>query len=444
MITIKLPYTSTDKFQDRLKDLRRQYSIVVRSSYKRWLEGKSQKEILAYCKTLKNINDLNCFMLICGLLEGSQIAKRFKDHADIIFGSKLSFSNLCKDKITKEEYKERRLLPFNIQGDGLKKGNRNFNLNIIDENFIEFKLNRNEHFILHLPKLAKNYKKKLFWLEEQAKNSAVPYSIKLTEKFIYISFEEPKQEIVNDQLNNRFLSLDLNPDNIGVSVCEYTKNKDYKIIHAKQINFEQIYNKILNSKLASSDKKSKYFQNKLNFELIQSSKHIVNLAKYYHCKFIFIESLKFKKYTDNKYNHAGNRKCRNLWKRLLFVNNLKKRCNNSNIKCYEINPTYSSFIGNLQHDYVDSINASLEIGRRSYECIILKNKVNFYPVFTVIALKHQWKETVNECKNWKELYLQFKNAKVKYRVQFQDVKEHFKIVSSTFHKKSCIDLYEFL
>jgi hypothetical protein len=444
MITIKLPYTSTDKFQERLKDLRRQYSIVVRSAYKKWLNDYSQTEILAYCKKLNNIDNLSCFIIICALLEGSQIAKRFKDNPNIIFGSKLNFSKYCKNKITKEEYKNKRLLPFSIQGDKLKKGNRHFNLNIIDENFIEFKLNRNEHFILHLPKLAKNYKKKLYWLEEQAKNSLIPYSVRLTDKFIYISFEDYKKESINTNINTRFLSLDMNPDNIGLSICEYTKDKNYKVIHTRMISIEKIFSKFIDANLTSTNSKSKYYQNKLKFETIQSSKFIVNLAKYYHCKFIFIESLKFKKTIKNKHNNVGNRKCKNLWKRTLFVNNLKKRCLQNNIKIYEINPAYSSFIGNLQHNYVDSINASLEIGRRSYECIILKNKNNFYPELILNPLKHQWKEMVSGCKSWQELFRKNQNSKVKYRVQLEDVKEHFKVVLSTFHKKSYIDLYEFI
>ena len=41
-----------------------------------------------------------------------------------------------------------------------------------------------------------------------------------------------------------------------------------------------------------------------------------------------------------------------------------------------INPVYSSFIGNIQYNYVDAVNASIEIGRRGLFKYI---KGTFYP-----------------------------------------------------------------
>jgi hypothetical protein len=77
-------------------------------------------------------------------------------------------------------------------------------------------------------------------------------------------------------------------------------------------------------------------------------------------------------------------------------------------------------IGNVIYDYSDPINASLEIGRRGYECLEKKKKDNFYPIFNKNSLKHQWKEMVNEIKNWKELYQCLKNTKMRYRVSIEE------------------------
>jgi hypothetical protein len=133
----------------------------------------------------------------------------------------------------------------------------------------------------------------------------------------------------------------------------------------------------------------KYYHNKLKFETFEISKSIANLAKYYKCSLVCIENLQFNQKVDQKYNNVGNRKNRNLWKRELFVSNLIKRLNIYNIKVHKVLPAYSSFVGNLQHDYTDAINASIEIARRGYEYKILGNKNKFYPNFLV---KHQWKE----------------------------------------------------
>lgn len=106
----------------------------------------------------------------------------------------------------------------------------------------------------------------------------------------------------------------------------------------------------------------------------------------------------------------------------IFVNNLKKRCNINQIKLFEVNPAYSSFIGNLTHYYPDPISAACEIARRGYECIILKTK-QFYPKFNISQLSSQWKDLikdVNSIKDWKELFSFIKNSKVKYRISWSN------------------------
>jgi len=362
-------------------------------------------------------------------MEANQLFNRFKNKTNIVFGGKLNFVNLCKDKITKDQYKEKRLLPINIQGEKLVHGNRKFKLNIIDENFIEFKMYRKEHYILHLPKLKKNYREILYKLQELNECGGYTYSIKLNKDFIFISFEEFKQELNSNRIENRFLAMDMNPDNIGISIIDYVNDR-CQVVHTQQFNFEQIFDKILGLNLASSSLKFKYYQNKLNYEVIEVSKQISKLAKHFQCNYVFYESLKFNKNVSNKYNKLGNRKCRDLWKRNLFIQNLNKRLNIFGIKSHYINPAYSSFIGNLKYNYIDSINSSMEIGRRGFEIRVLKNKNSFYPAFTPNSLKHQWKEMASECRSWKELFQIIKNSKLRYRVPLEDVKEHLESVFS--------------
>ena len=102
---------------------------------------------------------------------------------------------------------------------------------------------------------------------------------------------------------------------------------------------------------------------------------------------------------------------------------------------FKINPAYSSFIGNIMYNYDDSINASLEIGRRGFEIFVLKNK-KFYPELNLSSLKDQWKEYFNDgIKSWKEFYLVIKNLELKYRVSL----EHK--VLSHISKKSNVNYY---
>jgi IS605 OrfB family transposase len=431
MITIKLPYKTEFDFTTILK----QYSSIVRYSYNRFLDGKNEKEIRLMTKSLNNTDLLNSWMIQCGVREGKQLQTRF-DNNRIIFGGKKNFIKKIQNKITKEEYQLKRILPLTIQGEVLQKGNRCFNLDIIENNKIIFKLNRNYHIELQLPKLRTNIKNKLIKLQLLNDEMGYTYQIKLDLSNIYISFEEFKQEIMT--LNeNRHLGIDLNPDTIGITILD-----NDKIIHAQEFSLKPIFKKIFNENLASDSDKMRYFQNKLQFETYEISKQITKLATHFNCKTVYIEDLKFKQKLsgDQKYNRIGNRKNKNLWKKELFKQNLEKRLVMNGIKLYSVNPAYSSFIGNLQHNYTDAVNASIEIARRGFEYRIKKNKTKFYPVLIV---KHQWKEMATKFQNWKEFYLEIKNLKLKYRVQLEELTNLKAVFSLNQCKKSMILNYTF-
>ena len=112
----------------------------------------------------------------------------------------------------------------------------------------------------------------------------------------------------------------------------------------------------------------------------------------------------------------------------IFINNLEKRSSINGQKLFKVNPAYSSFIGNLQWNFDDPINASLEIGRRGYECIIKKTK-QFYPELKLKeVLINQWKDKINidNFKTWKDLFNFIKNLELRYRVSTGVVFSEFK------------------
>jgi len=428
--TIKLPYKTTEDLTPILK----QYSNVVRYSYNRFLEGKTEKDNRELSKSLNSINLLNSWLIQCGIKEGKAIQTRFKNKK-VIFGGKYNLINKLKNKITKEEYQLKRLYPINIQGEELKQGNRSFKLDIIENNQIIFKLSKNKHIELKLPNLRNNIKKELFKLQEinevKQNQRGYTYSIRFDLTNIYISFEEFKQEPI--KLNkNRCLGIDLNPDTIGISVLE-----NDAVIHAQEFSLKPIFSKILNEKLSSNSNRMKYFQNKLKFETFEISKSISLIAKQFNCKSVFIEDLHFKGSSTIK---ISNRKNKNLWKRELFINNLTKRLNILGIRLYSINPAYSSFIGNLMYDYSDAVNASIEIARRGFEYRIKKNKTGFYPNLLV---KHQWKEMATKITDWKKFFIEVKNLKLKYRVSLNDCLHEFNVFQQNSSHKSMVLNYVF-
>lgn len=369
MKTIKLPYKTNEDLTPILK----QYSNVVRYSYNRFLEGKTEKDIRKLSKSLGSVDLLNSWIIQCGIKDGKAIQIRFKNEK-VIFGGKQNLINRLKNKITKEEYQLKRLIPLNILGEMLQQGNRSFKLDIIENNQIIFKLNKSKHIELKLPNLRNNIKKELFKLQQlnevKTGQTGCTYSIRFDLKNIYISFEEFKEDSI--ELNeNRYIGIDLNPDTIGISILE-----NEKVIHAQEFSLKPIFTKIFNEKLSSNSDRMKYFQNKLKFETFEISKSISLIAKQFNCKSVFIEDLHFK-VGNSGLGKKFNRKTKNIWKRELFIKNLTKRLNILGIKLYSVNPAYSSFVGNLQHDYTDAVNASIEIARRGYEYRIKNNKKGY-------------------------------------------------------------------
>jgi hypothetical protein len=276
-------------------------------------------------------------------------------------------------------------------------------------------------------------------------NNQYTYSIKLTDTHIYISFEEFKTETQINLIENRYLGIDLNPTNIGISICECDNNNEHKILKTVQFDFGKIVDKIYNCKQSSNHKDTKYWNNKLNHEILQISKTISNLSKAFNCKYIFIEELNFK-FQKKEFSKSLNRLVKNLWKRNKFINNLNKRCNINNQKLIEINPAYSSIIGNCMYNYVDGVNASIEIGRRGFEIKVLRNKDKFYPAVKLKdTILHQWKEMENVMfdGSWKKVYTLLKNLGIRYRVSLDACLHKFNVFQQNSTHKSLILNYTF-
>ena len=97
MITVKIPYTSSELFSKELVVLRKQYSSIVRYSFNRFHDNIKQKDIRVLLKTLNNINSLDSWLQQCAVMEGNQLFNRFKKQPDIIFLQKDLLKNNQKN-----------------------------------------------------------------------------------------------------------------------------------------------------------------------------------------------------------------------------------------------------------------------------------------------------------------------------------------------------------
>lgn len=430
MKTISLPYTCSNEERDFIEDEIRKSSNMVRYAYNRFQEGKSEKDIRLLSKSLNNIPK-DSWLIQCAIKKANYLFKIGKEN--VIFGGKFNFFQRLQKKISKQDFKEKRLLAVYSQGETPKGGNRKFKLDIANNKII-FRFSRNKHINLQLPKLHKNYLYELLSLEEQGKQKLSNFSIELKLDTVCITFDETKIYCSNYKgKENIVAGIDMNPNYIGFSISKWVGDKR-KILLEEQYDLSYFTKNLHKS---SNHKDSKYQNNKQIFELKEIAKDIINKCKFFHVGKFGIEDLNFKTGNSGK-GKSFNRLTKNKWKREALVSALKNHCLLNKINFIEVNPAYSSFIGNLYNDAPDPIAASLEIARRAYFKYV---KGKFYPeLIKAESLFNLWKESASWIySSWKELFDIVKTVGVKYRRSLDSFEfKVFRLNSS----KSNVNLYK--
>ena len=225
IITMKIRYkVSSDADKSRILEYVKNYNNVLKFTYNRVQEGiKSTKELTALQNNLNSI-------FIDSHLKNSAIYDAKSIQKDkIIFGGKKLFLDRLRNKISKEEFKLKKLLPLYSVGEACKKANRKFE--IIDENTILFKLNKDLHIKLNLINQGKNYKKILNKLKELQETKQIAITYKLSLDYIYLSFDYSILKQNNYKTKkDRIIAIDMNPNYLGYSVVDWKDENNYKII----------------------------------------------------------------------------------------------------------------------------------------------------------------------------------------------------------------------
>lgn len=432
MTTIKL---KLENEIDILKE-QRAFSNIVRLSFNRYQDGFKEKDIRSYLKDKFPV--YNSWFVQCGIKIGNQFYQKHKDKK-IIFGGKFNLKQYLKKLITKAEFKEKRLLPITIQGEQLHIGNRLFIFDF-ENNKLVFKLSRTDHRTLKYKVPHKKIRNNLIRLQELVNNKQITITVSLTKSDIYLTFDESKILDCNFKYlkKNRVLGIDMNPNYIGMSILEFDKDDKFRILSKQVFDLSKL---TVNSGKSSSDKQSKYLNNKRRHEIIQIAHDICNLVDYWKCDKVVIEDLNIKS-SDKGNGKYFNRLCNNVWNRNLFVNKLKSLSLLCNFSLVEVNPCYSSFIGNViygNENTPDMIAASIEIARRGYKKF---EKSWFYPSIKDEKINEQWKQTLSRFDTCKSAFQKIKKSKVKYRFLLKDYVQN--AVLSIFYKNKLTNLYQFV
>ena len=413
MLTLKLKYKCLDNnYYDILKTYMSQYSICLHYLYNRISDNNniSEKDLRQLCSNINNIDILDSWFRQSCVKESITLYKsfqsRYKEHEEsrdqklkeidfklkigklsehkysikkksilnelkLIFGGKENYRLKQENKISKEEFKQNRLSPLSSIGESQFKGNRKFNIN--SDLTITFKPNSKQHFNFKLI-YGQNQEHYLKTLYELSSNNSISISYKLDKNYIYISFNESK--LANkklEQIPNRVLGIDMNPNYIGWSIVDWKSSSEFEVIESGVYSFKKfsdLYKQLNQLKNVSSDDPRRIkLSNKRTYETIKVAENIINKAIYYKCQVITIENLNMKS-SDKDKGKDYNALCNNHWLRTTFVNQIMKRTNIHKIQLLEVKPEYSSFIGNFLFrslNLPDMVLASIELSRRGYE-----------------------------------------------------------------------------
>ena len=411
MKTVKLSILNNARVHDYI----RVFSSMYRMAFNRCQEGLSNKEIRNYLNERFNTNSwliesaraeaYNLF-LSCG-------------QKPVLFGGKYNLLQYLKGYITKEQFKNNRCIAVCSIGEAPNKGNRLVDFNF-ESNSIVFKPSRAEHIEIRYNAVKKKLAAELLKVQELAKQKKMPVTVKFTDKYLYLTYDESLiyNEAYKGLKHNRVLGIDMNPNYIGVSVIEFGKDDVFTVLHKQVFDLSALTKR---SGKSSDHKKSRYFNNKLHHETIAIAHKINSLVGSWKCGKLAIEDInKVPLANKTKNITALNRLCLNNWERSILVNKLRMLSNVYGYGFVEVNPAYSSLVGNFAYgneNTPDMVASSIEIARRAYKKF---EKGWFYPKFDYDTLNEQWKQTLGRVKSWKDLYLKVKESKLKYRFLLSD------------------------
>ena len=418
---------------DVLDDMR-VFSSIVRVAFNRYQEGLEEKEVRAYCNSIFGHNS---WFIQSAIKEGAALYK-LNGSKHILFGGKNNLRQYMRGLIDKATFKYRRMFPIGIQGEKQRKGNRLFTFSLETQRII-YKPNKERHVEIKFLPMRKKITEELSIVQELAQQNKITVSVKLSDKYVWLTYDETllKCERYSRLQSKRVLGIDMNPNYIGLSIIEFDSLGNFKVLHKQVFDLSKL---TISSGKSSTDSVSKRITNKLKHETIAIAHEISKLVNVWKCKTVAIEDLSIKP-SDKKKGPHFNKLCNNKWERRLFVNKLKMLANLHKFNLVEVNPAYSSQVGNIafgNENTPDMVASSIEIARRAYKKF---DKGWFYPKFKIQFRDEQWKQTLGSVENWKDLFQKIKESKLKYRFQLLDYIQN--AVFSKNYIQKCYSVYTF-
>jgi IS605 OrfB family transposase len=407
VITLKIPYQAGPEFQAQLSLLRKQQSSLIMLAYN-WMcrETKKgtnplRKNFYAYAKALHNLTTDS--WLIYSAYDRAKTLFAARKGGGVIFGGKLNWIRLIQGKITKEQWKKERLMPFCSTGESNQRGNRNFHIKL-ESKTIHCRLS-GQTFEIKLGRIGRRYTEELAYACLRAEEMSLPLTFQVTDTHVCITFEQ-KRSYVAGLNQNRIMGIDTNPNSLGWVILEFEGDK-FNAIRAGTIDISKLNYK------PKGPEDAEYQANKRRHEILQVSKHLVEIAKHHLCSKFAIEDLAVLSKNHGK-GHRFNRLVNNSWCRHVLFGSIARRCETFGLTLVRVNPVYSSLAGNVLYDLPDPAAAAMEIARRGFR----KHDTNWLlpKLPSADDLRNRWNEIKdNSWVNWAELSVVLKTLGIRYR-----------------------------
>ncbi len=314
----------------------------------------------------------------------------------VVFGGRKNLQDRTKGVISKEEWRESRLLPLVFYGETNRFGNRFFDLRNINNGEILFKLEGSK-IRIPISINANKHKRDLEAITHYCSLKQIPVTIKLSHNRIWISYDETclsgsltsskdfiryEGEVRSKRLD-RYLAIDSNPNCLGYCIVD----RDLNILYKGALELD-----------------SGISQDKRRYEIAHCVKFLFGLVKSYRVSYVVIEDLSG--IDRGSYgNRASNRKNKLEWCRNLIYDLVRRRCNESQTVLREVKAYYSSFIGNLIYNEYDPIASSIELARRGINKY--KKSCAILPVFSrekILTDKIDRNFNLESYESWQDLY----------------------------------------
>jgi hypothetical protein len=318
----------------------------------------------------------------------------------------------------REEYRSERISNIYVIGEANQKGNRFFDFGELDRGILIYKPNKATKIEIEL-NTNPGLREKLSLISKLAQSCEIAITVEFCEDWTSLSYDEhayaayrmdmrerdrriktetegllvgtaeyksqvkstsiafyrdEELKVLCGKSKTRVMAIDSNPNHIGVAVID-NKNSTNDFDVVKCIHYDlSYYNKLSEKKLPGATDRKKH-------ALSLVIKDIFKEAKYLNVGVVTLEDLNFdhKKVNDN--SREFNRLSRNGWNREQIDWLVTKRAASAGMLIRKVNAAYSSFIGNILHNYSDACNAAIELARRGSLAYVKGHSV--YPIVDV-------------------------------------------------------------